>query len=101
MNNMFKTYLLMVCMIAIITAFGALFDAYFGGGTGKFIWIFFAFSLLTTWGSYWFSDTIVQKMYKAREVTAQEEPGLHEIVARLSLLGHRLLHRQHIAVAAR
>lgn len=82
--NQFKTFFLMVCMIALITAFGALLDNYYGSN-GTIFMVFFGISLLTTWGSYWFSDTIVQKIYKAREVSAQEEPVLHEIVARLSV----------------
>jgi heat shock protein HtpX len=34
--------------------------------------------------SYWFSDKIVLRMYKAQEVTPSESPELHQIVAELA-----------------
>jgi heat shock protein HtpX len=34
--------------------------------------------------SYWYSDKIVLRMYRAREVSAQEHPELHRMVATLS-----------------
>jgi heat shock protein HtpX len=36
-------------------------------------------------GSYWFSDKIVLRMYRAREATEAESPQLHGIVRRLAL----------------
>jgi heat shock protein HtpX len=35
-------------------------------------------------GSYWFSDRIVLAMYKAQEISPQEHPGIHQIVAELA-----------------
>ena len=84
MNNMFKTYLLMVLMIAILSGFGALLDRSMHAN-GTIFFIFFLFSILSTWVSFWFSDSIVLKMYGGKEVTREEEPELHEIVARLSV----------------
>ena len=84
MGNSFKTYFLMVMLIAIITGFGYLCDAYFNG-QGMFLMIFFLFSLLTTWVTYWFADSIVLKMYRGQIVTANEEPMLHEIVSELAM----------------
>jgi heat shock protein HtpX len=35
--------------------------------------------------TYWFSDKIILKMYRAREVTRADEPGLLDIVANLAM----------------
>ena len=44
----------------------------------------FGFSIVMNAGSYWFSDTIVLKSYKARLVTEAEAPKLVRTVKRLS-----------------
>jgi heat shock protein HtpX len=51
-------------------------------GTGVVIALFL--SALMNFGSYWFSDTIVLKMYNARPVTQAEAPILYDAVALLS-----------------
>lgn len=53
-----------------------------GGEQGLII--AFAFSLIMNFGSYWFSDKIVLKMYRAKEVSEQDFPELHSIVEDLS-----------------
>jgi heat shock protein HtpX len=35
-------------------------------------------------GSYWFSDKIVLGMYRAQEISPQENPGIHQIMAELA-----------------
>jgi heat shock protein HtpX len=35
-------------------------------------------------GAYWFSDRIVVRMYKAREVTSDQAPGLFTMVRELA-----------------
>ena len=42
------------------------------------------FSLVMNFGSYWYSDKIVLKMYHAREVTPAELPDLYSMVQRLA-----------------
>lgn len=44
----------------------------------------FFFAIIMNFGSYWYSDTIVLKMYKAKEVSPSEAPELHEIVENLA-----------------
>ena len=73
MNN-FKVTLLMVGLIVLFCAVGYLL----GGLIGLFGAFFFA-SLLNL-GSYWFSDKVVLKMYKAKEVTENENSRLFRIV---------------------
>lgn len=42
--------------------------------------IAFLFAVIMNFGSYWYSDKIVLKMYRAREVSPSESPNLHKIV---------------------
>jgi len=76
--NIFKTALLMSGLtILLIFAGNAL-----GGPAG--MKIAFLFALVMNAGSYWFSDKIVLKMYKAREVSRAEAPELCGVVEQLS-----------------
>jgi heat shock protein HtpX len=56
--------------------------AAFGGQSGMTIALIFALAM--NGFSYWFSDKLVLKMYKAQEVSESEAPELHSIVRRLS-----------------
>jgi heat shock protein HtpX len=78
MGNWFKTALLLGVMTLLIVWIGRLW----GGQQG----MIFAFILAMgmNFFSYWFSDKIVLKMYRAREVTASESPELYQIVSRIS-----------------
>lgn len=78
MGNWFKTTMLLGLMTALIVWIGHLF----GGRTG----MIFAFVLAMgmNFFSYWYSDKIVLRMYRAREVTDRESPELHEIVRHLA-----------------
>ncbi len=63
--------------ILLVLAGGSLGGA--GGAT-----IAFTLALVMNVGSYWFSDKIVLKMYKARPVERSEMPELFDMVQRLS-----------------
>jgi heat shock protein HtpX len=54
------------------------------GGRGG-VYIAFIFALILNFGSYWFSDKIVLKMYKAQEVSETAAPDLYSIVRNLAL----------------
>ncbi len=75
--NYVKTALLLGAMTGIILAFGALL----GGKTGMTIALVFAAAL--NFGSYWFSDKIVLRMYRAQPVGRDQAPELHDIVDNL------------------
>ncbi|HUU50102.1 MAG TPA: zinc metalloprotease HtpX [Nitrospinota bacterium] len=79
MTNTFKTGILLICLTALIMVIGR----YFGGQQGMII--AFIFAMMMNFGSYWFSDKIVLKMYRAKEVTPHEEPELHSIVSVLAM----------------
>jgi len=76
MANGLKTALLLGLLSGLLLALGQVL----GGANGLVIG--FAFAVLMNFGSYWFSDKIVLKMYRAQEVG----PGhrLHTMVERLS-----------------
>lgn len=77
MNTM-KTFLLMALMTVLLVVVGRLL----GGESGMII--AFVIAAVMNFGSYWFSDKIVLRMYKARQVTREEEPDLYQTVEELS-----------------
>ena len=62
MSNTFKTALLLGALSALLLFIGEAL----GGAQGLVIG--FVFAVVTNFASYWFSDTIVLKMYRAAEV---------------------------------
>jgi heat shock protein HtpX len=65
-------------LTALILVIGQLF----GGQQGLII--AFVFALLMNGGSYWFSDKIVLKLYRAQELSYNDAPDLHRMVERLA-----------------
>jgi len=86
--NILKTFLLMGALTVLLVLVGNLI----GGQTG--MGIAFGLAVLMNFGSYWFSDTIVLKMYRAKEVGQSEAPELfrttQELVGRAGLPMPRL-----------
>ncbi|MDJ0874703.1 MAG: zinc metalloprotease HtpX [Desulfobacterales bacterium] len=78
MGNQFKTALLLAAMTAFIIWIGGML----GGRQGIVIAFLLAGGM--NFFSYWYSDKLVLKMYRAQEVSATQSPELHEMVARLS-----------------
>ena len=78
MGNTFKTIFLLGTLTGLLVVFGN----YFGGTQGMMI--AFLFALLMNFGAYWFSDKIVLRMYRARQVTEAEAPELVGLVRSLS-----------------
>ncbi|MBI4698965.1 MAG: zinc metalloprotease HtpX [Nitrospirae bacterium] len=76
--NTLKTMTLMVGLtLLLVWAGGAM-----GGRSGMTMALMFALTMNLI--SYWFSDKIVLKMYKAKEVTENEAPELFSSVRRLA-----------------
>jgi len=65
-----------------MTVFILLIGQVLGGRQGLIIALFFAAGM--NFFSYWYSDKIVLRMYRAREATPGEAPELHGIVQNLS-----------------
>ena len=79
MNNTLKTGLLLAALTALFLLIGDI-----AGGQNGMV-MAFGLAVLMNFGAYWFSDKIVLRMYKAREVSEAEAPQLHGTVRRLSL----------------
>jgi heat shock protein HtpX len=78
MSNRFKTTLLLGVMTALIVFIGGLF----GGKQGMIL--AFVLAMGMNFFSYWYSDKIVLRMYRAREVGPNDFPGLHNAVSQLA-----------------
>ena len=72
--NSFKTALLFIVLTLILLTLG-----YFLGGQ-QGLTIAFIIALVMNFGSYWFSDKIVLKMYKAKQIEEADNARLYKIV---------------------
>jgi len=77
MNHVKTAFFMCLLTILLVLAGNIL-----GGRQG--LYIAFIFALLMNIGSYWFSDKIVLRIYKAQEVTRSQAPMLYEVVESLS-----------------
>ena len=78
MGNQLKTTLLLGSLTGLIILIGR----YFGGSAGMVI--AFLLAMLMNCVSYWFSDKIVLRLYRTRELSSHEAPELYAMVNKLS-----------------
>ena len=78
MGNQIRTTILLAALTALIVLIGKLL----GGQQGMIIAFIFAAGM--NFFSYWFSDKIVLKMYRAQEITSQEAPEVYDMVQELA-----------------
>ena len=78
MGNKIRTTILLAVMTALIIWIGQIF----GGRQGMIIALLLAAGM--NFFSYWFSDKIVLKMYRAKAVSPQQAPEVYEMVQALS-----------------
>ncbi|WP_309624076.1 zinc metalloprotease HtpX [Methylibium sp.] len=78
MFNLLKTAVLMAAITALFMAIGAVL----GGQQGMLIALVVALGM--NFFSYWFSDKLVLKMYKAREVDESSAPQFYRMVQELA-----------------
>ena len=76
--NWVKTTILLAFLTVILVMFGGIL-----GGRGGMLFAFIIAAVINL-GAYWFSDTIVLKMYKAQEVTPESSPNLYGVVTELA-----------------
>lgn len=76
--NHLKTFVLMAALTAVAVGTGWLIGGYNG------LLIAVAAAGLMNFVGYWFSDSIVLRLYRAREVGPEEAPELHAMVAELA-----------------
>jgi heat shock protein HtpX len=77
-GNWLKTGFLMAAIMALFGMVGAVL----GGGQGMLLALAFGFGV-NLW-AYWFSDTMVLKLYRAQEVDASTAPQLYDAVRDLA-----------------
>ena len=77
-SNFTKTGVLLILLTAIFVAMGALV-----GGTEGMV-IAFVVAIGMNAFSFWNSDTVVLKMFKAQELSRTDAPQLHDVVGKLS-----------------
>ncbi len=78
MTSSVRTGLLFAVLIALFMVIGNLI----GGISGMMIALVFACA--TSFFSYWYSDKLVLKMYKAQELSQEQAPQIHNMVEELS-----------------
>ena len=78
MMNQFKTTALLSLLTVLLVAMGGAV-----GGSGGML-IAFVMAAVMNFGSYWFSDKIVLRMYGAQEITRNENPAFYDMVERLA-----------------
>ena len=76
MNN-FKTFILLAGLTGLLMVIGN----YMAGSSGMMIMLVIGAAM--NLGTYWFSDKIVLKMYRAKEATEAEVPQLYRVVRKL------------------
>lgn len=76
--NYFKTTVLMAGLTGLLIVIGQML----GGTSGAMI--AFVLAAVMNFISYWFSDKIVLKMYRAQEIGSEDRTGLYRMVERLS-----------------
>lgn len=77
--NLMKTGILLAGLTALFMGAGFLL-----GGQGGMV-IALMVAVATNFFAYWNADSLVLRMYKAREVTATSQPGFYGIVQQLAL----------------
>jgi heat shock protein HtpX len=78
LGNFFKTGLLMAAIMALFGVLGAVL----GGGPGMLLALVLG-AAMNLW-AYWFSDTMVLRLYRAQEVDATSAPQLFDAVKELT-----------------
>lgn len=83
--NTRKTWFLLAAMFVLLGGLIAALAYYLGVGTAWIVPIAVGISLLGVWTSYWKSDTLVLRMTKARVITAEDAPQLHNVVEEVAI----------------
>jgi heat shock protein HtpX len=74
-GNQIRTVVLLSLLTGLLLAVGAYFSN---------IYIALVFAILINFGSYWFSDKIVLRIYKAKEADVGKYARLHQIVSEVA-----------------
>ena len=75
--NGFKVFILMLALMIVFMGVG-----YFAGGQSGMV-LAFVLACAMNFFAYWYSDKMVLKMYKARQITEADHPRLYRVVTRV------------------
>jgi heat shock protein HtpX len=79
--QMIKVFGLMAGLTLVLVGIGG----YFGGSSGAML--MFVIAAVMNFGTYWFSDKVVLRMYRAQLVDRAQAPDLYDMVERLAQRG--------------
>ena len=82
-SNTRKTWFLLTGFLVFIIFIGWLFSQILGDYTILYIAVFL--SIFMSFGSYWWSDKIVLKMYRAQPIEKKDNPELYNIIENLCI----------------
>jgi len=88
--NTVKTALL----LGVLTGLLMLIGGFVGGRQG--VMIAFVMAMVMNFGSYWFSDKLVLRMYNAQEVSENQAPELYRVVRDLAMRANLPMPRVYI-----
>jgi heat shock protein HtpX len=80
MNTM-KTYFLMAMLTVLVVFIGQAL----GGQSGMVM--AFLFAIVMNFGTYWFSSSIILRMYSAKEISSADNPSLYRMTEELAQRG--------------
>ncbi len=80
-SNVYKTWLYLTAFLVLVIGFGWALS-YFMNSTG-ILWIAVIFSVLMSFGSYWYSDKLVLAMSRAKPIAKEDAPELYRVVENL------------------
>jgi len=92
-KNQFKTVVLLGLLTALLLWIGSFW------GTGGLMFAL-VFAVAINFGSYWFSDKIVLRMYRARDVKEHDAPRLHKLVREVSHIANIPMPKVYIVPSA-
>jgi heat shock protein HtpX len=82
-KNVFKTWLLMIIFFVVVVFVGYAFaEAYNSPGI---LYLAVIFSIIMNFFSYWFSDKVILRLYRAQPVTESSNPELYNVVENLAI----------------
>jgi len=82
-SNVWKTWFLMTGFFLLVILVGWILSYYFN--STAILYIAVIVSVLSSIGSYWFSDSLVLAMSNAKEISMKDEPELYRLVENLCI----------------